>query len=137
MGLAELHFDPFLLWTMTKRHDTPTAFRALLADLSGVKMRRMFNSEAFFAGPVLFAFFGEDGLVLRLPDEARQGALDAGLARPFLGQLPEQLGGWVTVEFREEGVALLHAAHTSARGMARSLARKGAGSRRRTVARGS
>ncbi len=134
MGLAELHFDPFLLWTMIKRYDTPAAFRALLAELPGVRMRRMFNSEAFFAGPVLFAFFGEDGLVLRLPDDTRQAALDAGLARPFLGKLPEQLGGWVMVDFREEGVALLHTAHTSARGMARSLARKGAGSRRRTVA---
>jgi TfoX/Sxy family transcriptional regulator of competence genes len=134
MGLAELRFDPFLLWTMTRRHDTPAAFRALLAGLSGVRMRRMFNSEAFFAGPVLFAFFGEDGLVLRLPDDTRQSALDAGLARPFLGKLPEQLGGWVTVDFREDGVALLHAAHTAARGMARSIARKGAGSRRRTVA---
>ncbi|MFN2326795.1 MAG: hypothetical protein ABR551_13045 [Gemmatimonadales bacterium] len=119
---------------MTKRPNTPAAFRALLAELSGVKMRRMFNSEAFFAGPVLFAFFGEDGLVLRLPDDVRQEALEGGQARPFLGKLPEQLGGWVTVEFREEGVALLHAAHTSARGMARSLARKGANTRRRTVA---
>lgn len=119
---------------MIKRFDSPAAFRALLAELSGVRMRRMFNSEAFFAGPVLFAFFGEDGLVLRLPDEARQDALAAGVAKPFLGRLPEQLGGWVTVEFRPEGVALLQAAHLSARGMARSIARKGAGSRRRAGA---
>lgn len=119
---------------MPKRHDSPDAFRELLADLPAVRMRRMFGSEAFFAGPVLFAFFGEGGLVLRLPDAIRQEALDAGFARPFLGRLPEQLGGWVTADFREEGVALVQAAHASARGMARSIARKSAGTRRRTPA---
>lgn len=121
---------------MVKRYQTPAAFRALLADLSGVKMRRMFNSEAFFAGPVLFAFLGDEGLVLRLPDAARQEALAAGVARPFLGKLPEQLGGWVTVDYREEGVPLVRAAHATARGMARSLARKRGHAQRKRAARG-
>jgi TfoX/Sxy family transcriptional regulator of competence genes len=98
--------------------------RSELAALSGVGVRRMFGTEAYFAGTVMFAFLAGEELVLRLPEGPREAALDAGRAQPWLGTLPVGLSGWVVVALDAELGSLVHAAHGAARGMARSAARK-------------
>lgn len=101
--------------------------RAALAALPGVRGRRLFGTEAHFVGPVMFAFLAGDEVVLRLPEGAREEALDRGGARPWLGALPVDLSGWVVVTAGVEALPLVNAAHSAARGMARSAARKGRG----------
>lgn len=109
---------------MVIRRSPSPLIRELLADLPGVRPRRLFGSEAFFAGPVMFAFAQAEGLVLRLPDGARDAALASGRARPFLGPLPEGLSGWVVVPAAAEAEPLVREAWSAARGLARSVARR-------------
>jgi len=116
---------------MVPRRRSSPLIRELLAGLPGVRPRRLFGTEAFFAGSVMFAFAQLEGLVLRLPDEAREAALASGRARAFLGPLPEGLSGWVVVPADAEAEPLVREAWTAARGLARSAAR------RRRPARGS
>lgn len=109
---------------MVLRRSPHPLIRELLAGLPGVRPRRLFGSEAFFAGPVMFAFAQADGLVLRLPDATREAALASGRARPFLGPLPEGLSGWVVVPAEAEAEPLVREAWSAARGLARSAARR-------------
>lgn len=101
--------------------------RARLAALPGVQRRRMFGTEAHFVGSVLFAFLAGEEIVLRLPDGPREAALAAGQARPWLGALPAGLSGWVVVGAVDDVAPLILAAHSAARGLARSAARKARG----------
>lgn len=98
--------------------------RDTLASLAGVRRRRMFGADAYFAGSVLFAFLAEEGLVLRLPMDLREEVLRSGQGRTFLGPLPEGLSGWAVVSPESPAEPLILAAHQQARAMSRSAARR-------------
>jgi hypothetical protein len=124
MDLATGEADP-IEDPMPKARLLLDPIRAELAALPGVVSRRMFGTEAYFTGPVLFAFVAGSEVVLRLPDGPREAALTAGEARPWLGALPAGLSGWVVVPAAPTQRPLILAAHAAARAMARSVARKG------------
>ncbi len=109
---------------MTTARQSSPSIRAGLATLAAVRVRQMFGTEAYFAGTVMFAFLAEEGLVLRLTGEARESALASRRARPYLGALPEGLSGWVVVPVDADVPPLMSAAHSAARGMSRSVARR-------------
>lgn len=109
---------------MTDSADLPPSLRGSLARLAGVRIRRMFGADAFFVGPVLFAFLAPEGLVLRLPRALRAEALRTNQARTFLGPLPEGLSGWAVVSYDAEVDALIAAAHQQAQALSRSVARR-------------
>jgi len=109
---------------MAPVHDRAIPLRPILARLAGIRVRRLFGTDAYFSGPVMFAFLADEGLVLRLPDGARESALQSGVARPFLGPLPAGLHGWVVMEYSPASAGWIDAAHAAARGMARSVARR-------------
>lgn len=109
---------------MAPAHHPAAPIRPILARLAGIRVRRLFGTEAYFSGPVMFAFLADEGLVLRLPDGARESALQSGVAHPFLGALPAGLHGWVVMDYTPASAEWIHAAHAAARGMARSVARR-------------
>lgn len=109
---------------MASFRDPALPIRPALAALAGVRVRRLFGTDAYFTGPVMFAFLAEEGLVLRLSEPERESLLVSGRARPFLGALPADLSGWVVMPYHHGAVEWLRMAHASARGMARSVARK-------------
>ena len=113
----------------------PPSLRELLVGLAGVRVRRMFGTDAFFAAGVLFAFLGDEGLVLRLSAAAKSTALESGLARSYLGRLPEGLSGWVVVAYDTQVDDLIESAHLQAQALARTKVRRKAGAARARRAR--
>lgn len=85
--------------------------------LPGVRARKLFGSDAFFAGERMFAVLGVNALVLRLPEPARTVTLRSGLARPFLSERLTASQGWVELPYLVEFAQLIElgqAAHTAA-----------------------
>ncbi len=118
--------------------DTPVPSHLLqeaLAGLPGVRVRRMFGADAYFATGVLFAFLAEEGLVLRLSAAAKSAAIESGLARNYLGRLPEGLSGWVVVSYDTQVKDLIESAHLQAQAVARTKVRRRASSARARRAR--
>lgn len=109
---------------MTDSSTPPPSLRTHLAGLAGVRVRRMFGSDAYFAGGVLFAFLGDEGLVLRLPEETCSAALRSGSARQYLGRLPEGLSGWVVVAADAAVGQWLDSAQAQAQALSRIQARR-------------
>jgi TfoX/Sxy family transcriptional regulator of competence genes len=95
----------------------PTLIRDALAGLPAVRVRKLFGSDAFFAGERMFAVLGLNALVLRLPEPARTATLQRGQARPFLSEHLTASQGWVEVPYQSEFahlVELAQAAHAAA-----------------------
>ncbi len=95
----------------------PTVIRDALAILPGVRVRKLFGSDAFFANERMFAVLGVNALVLRLPEPARTVTLQSGLARPFLSERLTSSQGWVEIPYQVELaqlVELAQRAHGSA-----------------------
>jgi len=108
----------------------PCSLRDFLTGLPGVRVRRMFGTDAFFAAGVLFAFLGDEGLVLRLPATAKSMALESGLARSYLGRLPGEVSGWVVVPYGTAVEELVESAHLQAQALARARVRRKGRTRR-------
>lgn len=98
--------------------------RDALAGVAGVRVRKLFGTEAFFAGAAdrMFAVLGVSALVLRLPEPSRTGILRSGAARPFLSERLALTNGWVEVPYETEFAQLIELART-----AQSAAARGGG----------
>lgn len=95
----------------------PTIIRDALAAFPAVRVRKLFGSDAFFAGERMFAVLGVSALVLRLPEPARTATLQNGTARPFLSERMTSSQGWVEVPYHAEFAQLVElgrAAHAAA-----------------------
>jgi TfoX/Sxy family transcriptional regulator of competence genes len=80
----------------------PSLIRDALATLPAVRVRKLFGSDAFFAGERMFAVLGVNALVLRLPEPARTVTLQSGAARPFLSERMTSSQGWVEIPYHNE-----------------------------------
>ncbi len=95
----------------------PTLIRDALSTLPGVRARKLFGSDAFFAGERMFAVLGVNALVLRLPEPVRTVTLQTGAARPFLSERLTASQGWVEIPYQVEFAQLVElgqTAHTAA-----------------------
>lgn len=95
----------------------PSLIREALAGLPGVRVRKLFGSDAFFASERMFAVLGVNALVVRLPEPARTATLQQGHARPFLSERLTSSQGWVEVPYHVEFAILgelARAAHGAA-----------------------
>ena len=91
--------------------------RDAVAGLAGVRVKRLFGTEAFFSGERMFAVLGASALVLRLPEPSRTTILRSGTARPFLSERLALSHGWVEVPYETEFAQLIElarAAHAAA-----------------------
>ncbi|MGQ0703641.1 MAG: TfoX/Sxy family protein [Gemmatimonadales bacterium] len=110
--------------------------RDAVAALPGVRVRKLFGSDAFFSGGRMFAVLGLGALVLRLPEPARTAILRSGTARPFLSERLALAQGWVEVPYDTEFAQLIqlaqsaHAAAMRGRKPARRRFRRAAHTRR-------
>ncbi|HEU5219202.1 MAG TPA: TfoX/Sxy family protein [Gemmatimonadales bacterium] len=95
----------------------PTLDRDALAELSPVRIKKLFGTEAFFHGERMFAVLGGDALMVRLPEPLRTDTLAAAGARPFLSERLALTHGWVEVPYASELAhltRLAQAAHAAA-----------------------
>lgn len=95
----------------------PTLVRDALAELTPVRIKKLFGTEAFFHGERMFAVLGGDALMLRLPEPLRTDTLAAAGARPFLSERLALTHGWVEVPYASELAhlaRLAQAAHAAA-----------------------
>lgn len=80
----------------------PTLVRDALAQLTPVRVKKLFGTEAFFHGERMFAVLGSDALMLRLPEPLRSDVISASGARPFLSERLALTHGWVEVPYASE-----------------------------------
>jgi TfoX/Sxy family transcriptional regulator of competence genes len=95
----------------------PTLVRDALAELTPVRVKKLFGTEAFFHGERMFAVLGNDALMVRLPEPLRTETLSAAGARPFLSERLALTHGWVEVPYASELAhltRLAQAAHAAA-----------------------
>jgi TfoX/Sxy family transcriptional regulator of competence genes len=91
----------------------PSLLRDALSTLPAVRVRKLFGSDAFFAGERMFAVLGVNALVLRLPEPARTATLQNGSARPFLSEHLTSSQGWVEVPYHIEFAHLVELGQTA------------------------
>lgn len=118
----------------TSRSDTSAAIHAAILSLPGVTPKKLFGAQAFFFGPRMFAFLGDDAVVLKLPASERGAALQENQGRPYLVRANVPFGRWLEVPFTDAGRALhlIRVAHAAAQVPDREGPRK----RRPRVAKG-
>lgn len=95
----------------------PALVRDSLSELTPVRVKKLFGTDAFFHGERMFAVLGMDALMLRLPEPLRTDTLAASGARPFLSERLALTHGWVEVPYASELAhltRLAQAAHAAA-----------------------
>ena len=95
----------------------PALVRDALSELTPVRVKKLFGTEAFFHGERMFAVLGNDALMIRLPEPLRTDTLTSAGARPFLSERLALTHGWVEVPYASELAhltRLAQAAHAAA-----------------------
>jgi hypothetical protein len=62
---------------------------------AGVEPRRMFGCDAYLVGGRLFAFFQDDGVVVKVPSPRREELLADSRVAPFTPRSGARFGDWI------------------------------------------
>jgi predicted DNA-binding protein (MmcQ/YjbR family) len=64
---------------------------------AGVEPRRMFGCDAYLVGGRLFAFFQDDGVVVKVPSPRREELLEDARVAPFTPRSGARFGDWIHI----------------------------------------
>ena len=68
---------------------------ARMTGWAGVEPRRMFGCDAYLVGGRLFAFFQDDGVVVKVPSPRREELLADARVVPFTVRQGTRFGDWI------------------------------------------